>query len=177
MIIPVDSANEGLHAHIPEGERLMKKFLLAFALSVLVTAPLYAQRAKLSSAEEANKKVVFEFYRQVWETGNADLLRQFYAADFKEHNPAVPPGGLDGLARFLKMRFPTVKPAGKELQNPPALVQVDGDLVTWTFKREAKDPKDGSAYDSYWFDTYRVKDGKVIEHWDAATRQAPPAAR
>jgi predicted SnoaL-like aldol condensation-catalyzing enzyme len=54
---------------------------------------------------------------------------------------------------------------------------VDGDLVTWTFKRDAKDPKDGSTYNSYWFDTYRVKNGKVIEHWDAATRQAPPAAR
>jgi predicted SnoaL-like aldol condensation-catalyzing enzyme len=154
----------------------MKKVLSAIALSVLATAA-HAQRAKVSADEEANKKVVFEFYRQVWETGNAELLPQFYAADFKEHNPAVPPGGLDGLARFLKMRFPTVKPAGKELQNPPAMVQVDGDLVTWTFKRDAKDPKDGSTYNSYWFDTYRVKNGKVIEHWDAATRQAPPAAR
>ena len=154
----------------------MTKVLFALAMCVLSSSPLYAQRAKVSATEEANKKVVFEFYRQVWETGNADLLPNFYAADFKEHNPAVPPGGLNGLARFLKMRFPTVKVAGKELQSPPAIVQVDGDLVTWIFKREGKDSKDGSAYDSYWFDTYRVHDGKVIEHWDAATRPTPPAA-
>ena len=155
----------------------MKKFLSLLALSLLATTAAHAQRATVSAEEEANKKVVYEFYRQVWETGNAELLPQFYAADFKEHNPAVPPGGLDGLARYLKVRFPTAKPAGKELQNPPAMVQVDGDLVTWTFRREAKDPKDGSTYNAYWFDTYRVKNGKVIEHWDAATRQAPPAAR
>ncbi len=155
----------------------MKNVLSVMALSLLATTAAHAQRAKVSADEEANKKVVYEFYRQVWETGNAELLPQFYAADFKEHNPAVPPGGLDGLARYLKVRFPTVKPAGKELQNPPAMVQVDGDLVTWTFRREAKDPKDGSPYSAYWFDTYRIKNGKVIEHWDAATRQAPPAAR
>jgi predicted SnoaL-like aldol condensation-catalyzing enzyme len=155
----------------------MKKAVFAMVLSVLATTPLHAQRASVSAGEMANKKVVFEFYRQVWETGNAELLPQFYAADFKEHNPAVPPGGLDGLARFLKMRFPAVKPAGPELQNPPAMVQVDGDLVTWTFKRQGRDPKDGSAYDSYWIDTYRIQNGKVVEHWDAATRQAPPAAR
>jgi predicted SnoaL-like aldol condensation-catalyzing enzyme len=155
----------------------MKKILSLLALSLLATSAAHAQRAKVSAEEEANKKVVYEFYRQVWETGNAELLPQFYAADFKEHNPAVPPGGLDGLARYLKFRFPTPKPAGKELQNPPAMVQVDGDLVTWTFRRDAKDPKDGSTYNSYWFDTYRIKNGKVVEHWDAATRQAPPAAR
>ena len=155
----------------------MKRILLPVALSLFATGPLYAQRAMVSPEEEANKKVVFEFYRQVWETGNAELLPQFYAADFKEHNPAVPPGGLDGLAQYLKRRFPTARPAGKELQNPPAVVQVDGDLVTWIFRREAKDPRDGSSYNSYWFDTYRVRNGKVVEHWDAATRQAPPAAR
>ena len=155
----------------------MKRILLALALSLVATTSAFAQRATLTAAEEANKKVVFEFYRQVWETGNAELLPQFYAADFKEHNPAVPPGGLDGLAQFLKRRFPAVKPAGKELQNPPAIVQVDGDLVTWIFKRDAKDPKDGSAYNSFWFDMYRVQNGKVVEHWDAAMRPAAAPAR
>ena len=154
----------------------MKRIIWAVAMFALATGSLHAQRTQLTLQEEANKKVVYEFYRQVWETGNADLLRQFYASDFIEHNPAVPPGGLEGLARYLKMRFPDVKPAGKVLQNPPAIVQVDGDLVTWIFKRAAKDPVDGSAYDSYWFDTYRVKEGKVTEHWDAATRHVPPPA-
>jgi len=156
----------------------MKKVMTAIILTLSTTALLDAQRATLSPEEEANKRVVFEFYRQVWETGNAELLPQFYAADFKEHNPAVPPGGLDGLAQFLKRRFPTVQPAGPSLRNPPAIVQVDGDLVTWIFRRDAKDPRDGTAYNTYWFDTYRVRNGKVVEHWDAATRQPPaPAAR
>jgi len=155
----------------------VKKTVIALVLSLCATSPLYAQRAQLSSEEEANKKLIHEFYRQVWETGNAALLPQFYAADFREHNPAVPPGGLDGLAQFLKRRFPTMRPAQQELINPPAIVQVDGDLVTWIFRREMQDPRDGSTYSSYWFDTYRVRNGKVVEHWDAATRPAPPPAR
>lgn len=156
---------------------MYKRILAAAALLLSASSPLFAQRAAVSIQEEANRKLVFEFYRQVWETGNAELLPKFYAPDYKEHNPAVPPGGLDGLVRFLKMRFPTPLPAGKELKNPPAVVLVDGDLVTWIFRREVKDLRDGSPYNSYWFDTYRVQNGKVIEHWDAATRQAPPPAR
>ena len=76
------------------------------ACVVAASTPALAQRAQITPQEEANKKVVYEFYRQVWETGNADLLPNFYAADFIEHNPAVPPGGLDGLAAFLKRRSP-----------------------------------------------------------------------
>jgi predicted SnoaL-like aldol condensation-catalyzing enzyme len=155
----------------------VKKLLTALAFAVLAATPMFAQRTKLTTEEEANKKVVHEFYRQVWETGNGDLLPNFYAADFKEHNPAVPPGGLDGLKAFLKRRFPEVKPAGPELKNPPEMVFVDGDLVTWLFKRDQKDPRDGSPYNSFWFDTYRIKNGKVVEHWDAATRPAAPPAR
>jgi len=154
---------------------MMKKVVFALALMVCVP-PAFAQRTQISPQEEANKKVVYEFYRQVWETGNADLLGNFYAADFIEHNPAVPPGGLDGLKTFLRRRFPQARPAGAELQNPPALVLVDGDIVTWIFRRDQKDPRDGSPYNSFWFDSYRVRNGKVVEHWDAATRQAPPAA-
>jgi predicted SnoaL-like aldol condensation-catalyzing enzyme len=144
--------------------------------SVMLTATTFAQRARVTPQEDANRKVVHEFYRQVWETGNADLLGNFYAADFIEHNPAVPPGGLEGLKTFLRRRFPEPRTAGPDLRNPPALVTVDGDIVTWFFKREQKDPRDGTPYDSYWFDAYRVRDGKVVEHWDAATRPAaaPP---
>ncbi len=153
------------------------KLLGTLAILSVVAAPAYAQRTQVTPQEEANKRVVHEFYRQVWETGNADLLPNFYAADFIEHNPAVPPGGLQGLKTFLQRRFPEPRAAGAELRNPPAVVTVDGDIVTWFFKREQKDPRDGSTYSSYWFDAYRVRDGKVVEHWDAATRPTPPPAR
>ncbi len=155
----------------------MKVWLGVLAVLVLAAVPARAQRAQVSAGEEANKKVVYEFYRQVWETGNADLLGNFYAPDFIEHNPAVPPGGLDGLKAFLKRRFPEPKPAGARLQNPPAVVLVDGDVVTWIFQRDQKDARDGSSYQSFWFDAYRVRNGKVVEHWDAATRPAAPPAR
>ena len=82
---------------------------------------------------------------------------------------------LDGLAAYLRRRFPQPRPAAAELREPPAVITVDGDIVTWIFRREQKDAR--GAYDSYWFDSFRIRDGKVVEHWDAATRPAPPPAR
>ena len=35
------------------------------------------------------------------------------------------------------------------------------------FAREHPDPKDPSArYTTTWFDMFRIKDGKIVEHWD-----------
>ena len=53
----------------------------------------------------------------------------------------------------------------------PAYVMIaDGDLVTVLQKRQLPDPQNpGKFYEGFWFDTWRVKDGKLFEHWDAAT--------
>ncbi len=45
----------------------------------------------------------------------------------------------------------------------------EGDLVTIVWEQKRPDPNDKSkAYFSYAFDTFRVKDGKLAEHWDGA---------
>jgi predicted SnoaL-like aldol condensation-catalyzing enzyme len=31
---------------------------------------------------------------------------------------------------------------------------------------------DGKPYTTTWFDLYRLKDGKIIEHWDPALKSA-----
>jgi predicted SnoaL-like aldol condensation-catalyzing enzyme len=39
------------------------------------------------------------------------------------------------------------------------------------FPRQYKDPKDPSkTYTTTWFDMYRIKNGKIDEHWDPATK-------
>jgi hypothetical protein len=60
----------------------------------------------------------------------------------------------------------------------PELVTAENDLVTWIFKRSVSDPETpGRTYDVYSFDTYRIRDGKIAEHWDSATLNPPaPAA-
>ncbi len=35
-----------------------------------------------------------------------------------------------------------------------------------------KDPKDSTkTYTTTWFDVFRIKDGKIAEHWDPALKQ------
>ncbi len=66
---------------------------------------------------------------------------------------------------------PASDEVGATLKNPPALITAEGDLVTYVFKQVVADPKDKSkTYERFSFDTFRVKGGKIVEHWDGASR-------
>ena len=144
------------------------------AVSIVLTAALaYAQRGAANSVE-ANKKVVYDFYRFAWEPRSLEGFNKYTSPSYIEHNPMFP-GPRENIVNFLKTgKFGDwTKPAKIEqtLKDPPALVIAEGDLVQWVFKRATKDSKDPSkTYESYWYDTFRVKDGKIIEHWDGALR-------
>jgi predicted SnoaL-like aldol condensation-catalyzing enzyme len=119
-----------------------------------------------------NKKIVTDFYRVVFEPRNPDLVEQYVSPDFVEHNPRIE-GGRDGLVKFMKsLPAPPNDEIGPEMKNPPAYVVAEGDLVTFIFKRRVPDPKDKSkTYERFTFDTFRVKDRKIIEHWDGDLRE------
>lgn len=143
--------------------------ILALASFLVITGSLFGQRN--ANPVEANKKIVVDFYRYVWEPKDDQALMNWLPESYLEHNPMFP-GGRADLANFLKSRRtgPPAKVADK-LTDPPELIVAEGDLVTWIFKRARKDPKDNSkTYDSFWFDTFRIKDRKIVEHWDGATR-------
>jgi predicted SnoaL-like aldol condensation-catalyzing enzyme len=145
------------------------RFLSIAMLLPLAAGPVLAQG--YLSPLESNKKVVFDFYRLVFEPRNADLAEQFVAEDFKEHNPRFQ-SGRDNFIKMLKSLPPAPESdIGPELQDPPALIIAEGDLVTYIFKRVVVNPQDKSkSYERFSFDTFRVKDRKIVEHWDGATK-------
>ena len=142
--------------------------MLAFGSLLLLAGSLFGQR---DAKVEATKKIVFDFYRYVWEPRDDQALMKWLPETYVEHNPMFPRGRAD-LADVLKSRRAGPPPnVADKLNDPPEFVVAEGDLVTWIFKRPRKDPKDSSkAYDTFWFDTFRIKDGKIVEHWDGATR-------
>jgi len=139
-------------------------------VGLLAGASAFAQ-GYLSGAA-LNKKIVTDFYRIVFEPRNPDLVEQFIAPDFVEHNPNIQ-GGRDGLVKFIQtLPKPANDDVGPEMKNPPAHIVAEGDLVTFIFKQSTPDPKDKTkSYDRFTFDMFRIKNGKIAEHWDGATRQ------
>jgi predicted SnoaL-like aldol condensation-catalyzing enzyme len=122
------------------------------------------------NALDSNKKVVSDFYRLVFEPRNAELAEQYMAPDFIEHDPRAQ-SGFDGFVKFLKALPADSYDVGSDLRHPPAFMLAERDLVTFVFKVLAPDPKDSSkTYERFVFDTFRIKDRKIVEHWSSASK-------
>lgn len=144
---------------------LAQALALGACKQLAVTAPEQAETARL----EANKQLVLAMWHDVIDGRNIDAARKYMAVDYKQHSPGIP-SGVEALIAFLHTEFPDSRPL------PPGypltkfeFVLAEGDLVQLMFQREIPDPQAaGKTVKVWWYDTYRVKDGKIVEHWDSA---------
>jgi predicted SnoaL-like aldol condensation-catalyzing enzyme len=118
---------------------------------------------------------------------------------YKQHNPAFVKGAREAKMSdydYFKSRFGGpprgggagaagggrgAAPAGPQPPqgNPTEIVMVECDLVTIIHKNYRQDPTApaGTFYEVFTFDTFRVRNGKLTEHWDGAVINPPaPAA-
>jgi predicted SnoaL-like aldol condensation-catalyzing enzyme len=117
-----------------------------------------------------NKRLVYDFWCEVFEAGHMDLAPKYMAESYIQHNPRVPTGRQAFIDFFSKIRKPTAIEA--RVKAPLVAMMADGDLVVMAFVREYLEPGDPSKkYTTTWFDMFRVVDGKIVEHWDAAMKQ------
>ena len=175
--------------------------LAAGAILIGATAVAQAQvispqaGCKATPAElEANKKVAMEFFRPGISGPDRVALAD---PTYKQHNPAFVKGGKEaGLSDYdyFKSRFGgpprqggpgpgrgqadgPQPPAG----NPTEIVMAECDVVSVIHKNFRQDPTaaPGTWYEVFTFDTFRVRNGKLVEHWDGAVINppAPPAGR
>ena|SRR5579871_1615875 len=160
--------------------RYLRYSLLLASLSVPVFAalpvvPAKDQAALLKSSDPklaANKKLVYDFFRIVLTGRRLDQAPKYMAEDYVQHNPNAETGMKGFIDFFTKLGGPQPVP-----ETLPGLVaiQAEGDYVTLSFVREYDDPVNrGQKYTTTWFDMLRVQNGKLVEHWDCATKAAPP---
>ena len=178
--------------------RVVKLFHRLMTAAALVVAPVVAQAqtvapqpgCKSTPAEmDANKKVAMEFFRP-----GADRVA---LADptYKQHNPAFVKGGREaGVSdyEYFKQRFggppaaprqggpaPAAATPAPPPGNPTEIVMVECDFVTIIHKNYRQDPTaaPGTFYEAFTFDTFKVKNGKLVEHWDSAVINPPAPGR
>lgn len=106
--------------------------------------------------EEANRKLVVSFYETFFnshEVKAADVV----SADYKQHNPEVP-DGKKPFVEFFRGYFKDHPQSRAEIIRSAT----DRDLV-FLHVHATNDPSDrGQAV----LDIFRVKKGKIVEHWD-----------
>ena len=156
--------------------------VLAYLLALgIVSAPVHAQlpvtthpnqQALLQSDNPqlaANKKLVYDYWREVFQTHDMSQAPRYMADDYLQHNPMVPTGR-QAFTDFFG-RLPR-QPVKSEIDNLVTML-AEGDMVVLAFRRELPDPKNaGKTYTTTWFDMFRIKDGKIAEHWDYGTKPA-----
>jgi len=162
----------------------MKKHLgsLVLAFAALIVANVHAQVAVVPSANHeqllaspdarlaANKRLVYDFWREVFEAGHMELAERYMAEGYIQHNPNVPTGRTAFIDFFSKNV--TSGAIQARVKAPLVAILADGDLVVLAFVREAPDPKDpAKKYTTTWFDMFRLEGGKIAEHWDPATKR------
>ncbi len=143
------------------------------ARAQLPVVPAADQEVLLASADPklaANKKLVFDFWREVFEAGHMDLADRYMAESYIQHNPNVPTGRAAFVAFFTQFVKP--KAIQPRIAAPLVTMVAEGDLVILSFVRETASPKDATKKSTTtWFDMFRVENGKIAEHWDCAPKQ------
>ncbi len=144
---------------------------LCLSLPALAQLPVTANadhKTMLASKDSklaANKKLVYDFWREVFEGGHMELAPKYMTETYIQHNPNVATGRKAFVDFFSQFKKPQA--IAEKVAAPIVSMTAEGDLVTITFVSELKDPKDPTkTYTTTWFDMFRIENGKIAEHWD-----------
>jgi predicted SnoaL-like aldol condensation-catalyzing enzyme len=134
----------------------MRKIALALtAVTLALTA--HPIRAAEGSQQEANKKIVVEFYEKAINQKDFEAASKYFASRYTQHNPqaADGPEGLKAFLQVLREKFPGSRSEIKR-------VFADGDYVILHVHAVREPGTRGSAI----VDIFKLENGKIVEHWD-----------
>jgi predicted SnoaL-like aldol condensation-catalyzing enzyme len=143
---------------------------LARAAEPVVAASPEAQRKMLESSDPqlaANKKLVWDMWRTFLQGGDINAADKYLAPEYHQHNPNAETG-LEGVKAYFRAAGRQATPPKDSIDGLVAIT-AERDLVTVARVRELTD-KGGNKYTTTTFDLFRVANGKIVEHWDIATK-------
>lgn len=111
--------------------------------------------------EEANRRVVVTMYNLLMNEHKVDEALEYIDPNYIQHNVRAP-DGKEFLRGAFKARFAENPKFRSDIKRTVA----DGDLVV-VHTHERFDPDDPNDLGNIVMDIYRVKNGLIVEHWDA----------
>ena len=106
-----------------------------------------------------NKELVIKAVTEVFINGDATALDKYWSENYVQHNPQIP-NGREALKQLLS--------GGGNMKYEMGLVVADGDFVMVHARITGFGPKPLIAVD-----IFRVKEGKLAEHWDVLQEEVP----
>lgn len=137
------------------------KFLTALTSLSFLSLQALSQGLPFVPQTEVNKRIVREFYDLAFNQHRAvEAANTYLLQDYIQHNPYVE----DGRTGFIKA-FAGQDPNDVSSTDFKRFI-AEGDLVV-VHSHGRSDPQDrGVAV----IDIFRLKDGKIIEHWDVGQK-------
>ncbi len=152
--------------------RTLPDYGVATALPVLgVTGS--AQYAQLMNADPglfANKRLAFDLWRHIPEGGREEMAELYLDPVYIQHNPNAATGR-EGFKEYFARRPDSA--IESTLETPLVTMIAEGDLVVQVLQTERE--QNGVTYQVPWFDMFRIENGRVIEHWDTASKGEVPS--
>ncbi len=116
----------------------------------------------------SNKDIVIKFTEEVFNNKQLDLIPQYMREDYIQHNPTVAQGR-DGFIEFAKKFTGGFDNMHLHIKH----IYEDGDVVI-SHNHAVLEP---GVNEALVFDVYRLKDGKLAEHWDCIQKLTPEQIR
>jgi predicted SnoaL-like aldol condensation-catalyzing enzyme len=106
-----------------------------------------------------NKELVIKAVTELFINGNATALDRYWSGNYIQHNPQIP-NGREALKQLMS--------GAGNMKYEMGLVVADGDFVMVHARITGFGPKPLIGVD-----IFRVKEGKLVEHWDVLQEEVP----
>jgi predicted SnoaL-like aldol condensation-catalyzing enzyme len=130
-----------------------------------------AQLALIQSddpALRANKRTVYDLWRQIPDAGREELTDLYLDPIYIQHNPNAATGS-EGFRAYMANRPDT--PIETHYRHQLVAMVAEGDLVVQVLADTRPHPdRPDETYTIAWFDMFRIENGRLAEHWDAAAK-------
>ena len=135
-------------------------------IGIIFSGPFFVLAPSLHADEDLtarNKEVVRNFYTTVFIDRNVGAAPRFLSAEYIQHSAGIP-SGLKGFMDVFRKAF--AKKLPPDYKREIVRIVGENDIVI-LFDRQSGTHPNGRHEVVLQFDMFRLRNGKIVEHWDA----------